>query len=120
MSGGTARGHDYAVKFNYPAELLKADPGMVPAITVNMAIALTPFSPREQFAALDCPFGLWIGSEDELFVPEKVLAFADLAGSVRSRSQVGTIAGAKHLSILLRAHETIGPWITSMVNGKKP
>jgi len=49
-----------------------------------------------------------------------VLAFADLAGSVRSRSQVGTIAGAKHLSILLRAHETIGPWITSMVNGKKP
>ena len=120
MSGGTARGHDYAVKFNYPAELLKADPGMVPAITVNMAIALTPFSPREQFAALDCPFGLWIGSEDELFVPEKVLAFADLAGSVRFRSQVGTIAGAKHLSVLLRAHETIGPWITSMVNGKRP
>jgi len=120
MSGGTARGHDYAVRFNYPAELLKADPGMVPAITVNMSIALTPFSPREQFAALDCPFGLWIGSEDELFVPEKVLAFANLAGSVRSRSQVGTIAGGKHLSVLVRAHETIGPWITSMVNDKKP
>jgi hypothetical protein len=119
MSGGTAHGHEYAVKFNYPAELLTADPGMVSAITVNMSMALTPFSPHEQFAALNCPFGLWIGSEDELFVPEKVLAFADLAVSVRSRSQVGMIVGAKHLSVLLRAHETIGPWITSMVNDKK-
>ena len=119
MSGGTARGHDYAVKFNYPAELLAADPGMVPAITVNMSLALTPSSPREQFAALNCPFGLWIGSEDELFVSEKVLAFADLAVSVRSRSQAGTIAGAKHLSVLVRAHETIGPWITSMINGRR-
>ncbi len=118
MSEGTAHGHDYAVKFNYPAELLKADPGMVPAITVNMSMALTPLSPAEQFAALDCPFGLWIGSEDELFVPEKVLAFTDLAGSVRSRSQVGIIPGAKHLSVLLRAHETMGPWITSMVSDK--
>jgi acylglycerol lipase len=120
MSGGTARGHDYAVKFNYPPELLKADPGMVPAITVNMAMALTPFSPREQFAALDYPFGLWIGSEDELFVPEKVLAFADLAESVRSLSQVGIIAGAKHLSVLVRAHETIGPWIISEVTNMRP
>ena len=119
MSGGKARGHDYAVKFNYPAELLKADPGMVPAITVNMAMAITPFSPHEQFAALDCPFGLWIGSEDELFVPEKVLAFADLAESVRSRSNVGTIAGAKHLSVLLRAHETIGHWIIPMAKATK-
>jgi acylglycerol lipase len=119
VSGGTAHGHDYAVKFNYPAELLKADPGMVPAITVNMSIALTPFSPHEQFAALNCPFGLWIGSEDELFVPEKVLAFADLAVSVRADSQVSTIPGAKHLSVLLRAHETIGPWITRMVQEKK-
>ena len=120
MSGGTVRGHDYAVKFNYPAELLAADPGMVPAITVNMAMALTPSSPREQFAALNYPFGLWIGSEDELFVPEKVLAFADLAVSVRSRSQAGAIANAKHLSVLVRAHETIGPWMISMLDNKKP
>ncbi len=119
-SGGREHGHDYAVQFNYPAALLKADPGMVSAITVTMSIAITPSSPREQFAALNRPFGLWIGSEDELFVPEKVLAFADLAVSVRSRSQAATIAGAKHLSVLLKAHETIGPWMISMVNQKKP
>jgi len=119
MSGGKEHGHDYAVKFNYPAELLKADPGMVPAITVNMSLALTPLAPQDQFAALDRPFGLWIGSEDELFVPEKVLAFADLAVSVRAASQASTIPGAKHLSVLLRAYETIGLWIKRMVREKK-
>ena len=119
MSGGTTHGHDYAIQFNYPVELLKADPGMVSAITVNMAMALTPFSPPEQFAALDCPFGLWIGEEDELFVPKKVLAFADLAVSVRAFSQANTIPGVKHLSVLLRAHETIGPWIRHMVQENK-
>jgi acylglycerol lipase len=118
-SGGTSHGHDYAVQFNYPAELLAADPGLVAAITVNMSVALTPSAPRGQFATLDHPFGLWIGSEDELFLPEKVLAFADLAVSVRADSQVSTIPGAKHLSVLVKAHETIGPWITNMVQKKK-
>ncbi|MCL4298029.1 MAG: hypothetical protein KJ077_19960 [Anaerolineae bacterium] len=56
--------------------------GLVAAITVNMSVALIPVAPREQFAALDRPFGLWIGSEDELFLADKVLAFADLAVSV--------------------------------------
>lgn len=119
MSGGTSHGHDYAVQFNYPAELLAADPGLVAAITVNMSVALIPSAPREQFATLDRPFGLWIGSEDELFLPDKVLAFADLAVSVQADSQVSTIPGAKHLSVLLRAHETIGLWITHMVQEKK-
>jgi alpha-beta hydrolase superfamily lysophospholipase len=116
MSGGREHGHDYAVKFNYPLELLKADPGMVPAITVNMSMALTPASPREQFAALDRPFGLWIGSEDELFVADRVLAYGELAASVRSRCRIGAVTGKKHLSILLGAHEMIGSWVMSMVN----
>jgi alpha-beta hydrolase superfamily lysophospholipase len=118
-SRGASHGHDYAVQFNYPAELLAADPGLVAAITVNMSVALIPAAPGAQFAALDRPFGLWIGSEDELFVPDKVLAFADLARLVRSDSQVGAISGASHLSVLLRAHETIGPWIKRMVEEKK-
>lgn len=118
MSGGTLHGHDYAVQFNYPTKLLADDPGLVAAITVNMSVALTPSAPHQQFATLDRPFGLWIGSEDELFLPDKVLAFADLAVSVRADSQVGIIPGTKHLSILVRAHETIGPWITYMVEKK--
>jgi alpha-beta hydrolase superfamily lysophospholipase len=119
MSGGTSHGHDYAVQFNYPAELLAADPGLVAAITVNMSVALTPSAPRDQFAALDRPFSLWIGSEDELFLPDKVLAFADLAVAVRADSQASSIPGAKHLSVLVRAHETIGPWIAHTVQERK-
>ena len=119
MSGGTAHGHDYAVQFNYPAEILAGDPGLVAAITVNMAVALTPLAPHDQFAILDRPFGLWIGSEDELFLPDKVLAFADLAVSVRAHSQVSSIPGAKHLSVLVRSHETIGPWIADMIKEEK-
>jgi acylglycerol lipase len=118
MSGGTSRGHDCAVQLNYPADILADDPGLVTAITVNMAVALTPFAPHDQFASLDRPFGLWIGAEDELFLPDKVLAFADLAVSVRAHSQASSIPNAKHLSILVRAHETIGPWIKHMVQTK--
>ena len=114
-SGGAAHGHDYAVHFNYSPSLLAADPGLVAAITVTTSVALTPAAPGPQFAALDRPFGLWIGSEDELFVPDRVLAYADLATGVGSLSQAAVIPGAKHLSVLVRAHETIGPWITRTV-----
>ncbi len=114
-SGGAAHGHDYAVQFNYPPQVLAADPGLVAAITVNMSVALTPAAPHEQFKALDRPFGLWIGGDDELFLPEKVLAFADLAASVRAASEAHVIPGAKHLSVLVRAHETVGPWIVGRI-----
>lgn len=115
MSGGTEHGHDYAVKFNYPIEVLKADPGLVASITVNMSVALIPSAPQDQFAVLDRPFGLWIGAEDELFLPDKVLAFADLATSVRADSEVLSIPDAKHLSVLVNAHETIGSWIVNRI-----
>lgn len=61
----------------------------------------------------------WMRSADELFLPDKVFAFADLAVSVRAESQVDTIVGAKHLSVLLRAHETIGSWVTNTVQEKR-
>ncbi len=42
MSGGLAFGHAYAVRFNYPIELLAVDPRMLISYTVNMANAVTP------------------------------------------------------------------------------
>ena len=85
-----------------------------------MSVALTPSAPREQFAALDRPFGLWIGSEDELFLPDKVLAFGDLAAAVRADSEADSIPGGRHLSVLVTAHETIGPWIAQLVRRVDP
>jgi len=87
----------------------------VEKISVNMAIALNPSEPDRQFANLDRPFGLWIGSDDELFLPHKVIAFAATPLSVRNRSQADILPGAKHLSILLRAYGSIGPWIERLL-----
>ncbi len=119
MSSSPMKGHVYAMRYNFPQEVLAADAGMVSSITVNMAYAITPPTPRQQFTALDHPFGLWIGEEDELFLPERVLAYGNLAATVRADSQVGSIPRAKHLSVLLKAHETSGPWITRMVALRK-
>ncbi|MFZ5881087.1 MAG: alpha/beta fold hydrolase [Chloroflexota bacterium] len=111
MSGGMLFGHTHAVHFNYPQELLAADKGMVASYSVNMANAVTPSAPQEQFKKLDRPFGLWIGADDELLLPSMVLAFADLATNVRASSETGSIPNANHLSVLLNVHETVGAWI---------
>lgn len=115
MSGGLLSGHSRAVRFNYPTELLASDKGLVSYYTVNMANAVTPYAPHQQFTKIDRAFGLWIGADDELILPSKVLAFADLATSVRAESEVGSISNATHLSILVNAHATIGPWIAGLV-----
>jgi acylglycerol lipase len=117
VSGGKQHGHDYAVKFNYPIEVLDADPGLVASITVNMSVALIPSAPHQQFASIDRPFGLWIGDEDELFLPNKVLGFADLTPEfVHTESEARSIPGGKHLSVLVNAHKTIGLWIIQRLN----
>jgi acylglycerol lipase len=117
MSGGLLCGHYHAVRLNYPAEALASDNGLIASYTVNMANALTPAAPHQQFAALDRAFGLWIGADDELILPSRVLAFADLAVSVRADSQASSIPDVKHLSILVKAHEMVGPWIARLAHG---
>ena len=119
MSGGLLAGHSYAVRFRYPSELLASDPGMVAAYTVNMANAVTPSSPHQQFTGLDRAFGMWIGTNDELILPSMVLAFADLAVAVRAVSEAASIPEAKHLSVLVNAHEYIGVWIAKHVQTKQ-
>jgi pimeloyl-ACP methyl ester carboxylesterase len=118
ISGNLLCGHYHAVQFNYPSEVLASDKGMVAFCTINMSKAITPYAPHRQFATLDRTFGLWIGADDELLLPSKVLAFADLAMSVRADSQAGSIPGDNHLSILINAHKTVGPWISNMLHTK--
>ncbi len=115
MTGGRLMGHTKAVLFNYPPETLASDPRMVAAYTVNLANGITPRAPRDQFAQLDRPFGLWIGAEDELFEPEKVIAFGRLAERVRDDSVAAVVPDRNHLGILVSAHEFIGPWLERRV-----
>lgn len=111
LSGGRLMGHTEAVFFNYPPETLANNPSIVSAYTVNLANGITPKAPHDQFADLDRPFGLWIGSEDELFEPRKVMIFAALAAGARNGSSGSVIQGRNHLGILVSAHEFIGPWL---------
>jgi len=115
MSGGRLLGHYPAVQFAYPAELFDHDPGMVGFNTVNMANAITPWNPQQQFRQLSRPLGLWIGADDELFVADKVIAYAELIGSADRKNCARVVDDATHLGILVRAHELIGPWIASQV-----
>lgn len=105
-------GNSKAVKFQYPAELLEADDGLVAFNTVNMANAITPETPKEQMQALGSnekkPLGLWVGSDDELFVAEKVADFVPNSGS---NTKV-ILPGKNHLGILVGIHEQIGAWMT--------
>lgn len=106
-------GHNKAVRFNYPVELLQQDKGLVGFNTVNMANAITPETPKEQMASMctsddSKPVGLWVGSDDELFDANKVADFVP-----DTDHNTGTVLPEKnHLGILVDIHEKIGPWIT--------
>ena len=115
ITGGLLFGHYRAVKLNYPDELVRADPALIASYTVNVANAVTPQKPEQQFRDLAEPFGLWVGEDDELFAPERVVAFAELSGTPEQHRTSEIIAAAKHLSIPLTAHEFIGPWLIARV-----
>lgn len=105
-------GHNKAVQFAYPDELLEADKGLVNFNTVNMANAITPEAPKEQLESMTAegakPVGLWVGADDELFVAEKVADFVPT-----SSQNIGEVLPEKnHLGILVQIHEQIGPWIS--------
>jgi len=112
MTGGALLGHSKAVTFNYPAELLKSDAGFVGYNTVNMANALTPSSPHEQLKQLDKPLGVWIGDLDEVLDADKVVSFVK---SASPGDYVEKAPGEKHLSILIKGAQYLGPWIPDYV-----
>ncbi|MGD0857371.1 MAG: alpha/beta fold hydrolase [Dehalococcoidia bacterium] len=115
VSLGTEYGNTMAVFFNYSEELLKEQPLFINSITCNMAMAITPDNPQEQFKKIDKPFALFAGENDELFDVQKVLGYAELPKKeIREKSIVRAIKGAKHLSILLAAEELIGDAIRTL------
>jgi len=108
-------GHSKAVRFHYPPDLLESDPGMVGFNTVNMANAITPEGPLEQMKQLSegpPPLGLWVGAEDELFVPEKVTAYIETKGPKCSKNIAEIVSEKNHLGIVVGIHQRIGNWIT--------
>ncbi len=104
-------GHSQAVFFNYSKEMLQNTKNIA-AITVYMANAQTPSAPDEQLEDLNLPVAMWIGEKDEVLDAKKVAAFFK---EYQPRSTTRILKNEKHLSILLTAHQYLGPWLQKMV-----
>jgi acylglycerol lipase len=111
LTGGLFKGHAVGVRYNYSEEQLKSDIGLVANNSVNMSLALNPGKPAEEVAEIDKPFGLWVGAEDEIMNPQKVVQFADNAKQVRNQSFTQIVPGEKHLTILNDTADLLGPWV---------
>mmetsp|Transcript_20837 Transcript_20837/g.34442 ORF Transcript_20837/g.34442 Transcript_20837/m.34442 type:complete len:119 (-) Transcript_20837:555-911(-) len=108
-------GHSKAVRFHHSPEIL-ADDGMVSFNTVNVANAITPPAPQDQFRAItNLPLGLWIGADDEVFLADKVADFTNHIENPRDGTCGIVVEGENHLGILVNAHRYIGPWIVQRV-----
>ncbi len=109
---GRRFGNIPAVFFNYPEEITRLQPLIIRSITCNMSAALTPSNPHQQFRKIDRPFGLFVGQNDELFDPEKVVKYAELPEEeIRIRSVKQVVNDENHLSILRIADALIAKTI---------
>jgi len=107
LTGGRY-GNEKAVIFNYPDGFLKDCKLMTGYYTYNMALAVTPDKPYKQFKNIDKPFGLFVGEDDELLVPENLIMYAKLPPeTIQEKSLFEIIKGKKHLSILTDADKLI-------------
>ncbi len=109
MSGGLLFGNSPAVYFNYPESVIRERPLLLKYITCNMSLSMTPNDPRNQFKNLHKPFFLFVGGNDEMFDPDKVVQYAEYAKEeIRRESESRIVESENHLSILLTADKLIG------------
>ncbi|MFF2089785.1 alpha/beta hydrolase [Paenibacillus sp. NPDC058174] len=111
ITGGIFKGHAVGVRYNYSEEQLKSDIGLVSTNSVIMSLALNPRNPEQEVAAIDKPFGLWVGADDEIMNPQKVVQFADNAKQVKGQSFTQIVPDEKHLTILNDTAQLIGAWL---------
>ncbi len=100
--------HYKALFFNYSDVLLQADPLILPFYTFAMSCATTPYDITPLLQKINKPVGLFIGAQDEQFIPEKVIAYKDL---IHAPVQAQIVENAAHLSILLDAPALIAQYI---------
>ena len=101
--------HWKALFFNYSAKLLASDSLIVPFYTYAMSSAIAPYDIDGLLQKIDKPVGFFIGAKDEQFVPEKVIAYADL---ISAPIKTKIVEHAAHLSLLLKAPQLIADYLT--------
>jgi len=78
-----------------------------------MSLAQNASKSATILAKFDKPLGIWIGSQDEVFNPLKVLAYARKAAQVAPT--LVEVPGTDHLGILKNGGDYIGSWIDARV-----
>lgn len=106
VTNGLLDAHTYAVSFAYTQEEITRA-GLVSRYTTTMAIAQNAGDSATILAGTHKPVGVWIGSDDEVFDPAKVLAWARNAPQVTTV----TVPGADHLGVLDRGVTDVGTWL---------
>lgn len=101
ISFGLIGGNRTSVYYNYPKEQLVKDSLIVTSISCNMSKSCTLWNPKKQFRLFKKPIALFIGSDDELFDPEKVSAYQTyMYEDIKNKSHFEIIPQLKHLTIL--------------------
>ena len=69
-----------------------------------MSMATTPYEVQDLMTKIDKPTAIFMGSDDEQFIPEKVLDYAKL---INGPVQLELVEQVGHLSILLEVPKLI-------------
>lgn len=101
LSLGLLFGNKTSVYYNYPVDVMKLDPLIISSISCNMSKSSTLWNPKKQFSLVKMPICIFIGSDDELFDPYKVIAYQQyVSNKLKSKSQFKIIPNLKHMTIL--------------------
>lgn len=110
LSHGLVDAHVPALQFAYTAESV-ASAGRVNRYTPTMENAQNPTSAAAVLGAMNRPVGVWIGAQDEVFNPDKVVDFIQGASSGPNRASVTVLPGVDHLGAINASVPGIGEWI---------
>lgn len=115
MTQGLLLRHSPVVFFNFPEKVIEKNPLILTSITVNMSLALTPKKPKKQAQKITEPIAIFIGNQDELFDPNKVIEYAGMPSLTNKKTTFKIIENQKHLSILNEIGDEIGNTIAQWV-----
>jgi pimeloyl-ACP methyl ester carboxylesterase len=110
ISNGVLDGHASALGFGYTqADIANAN--LVATYTVNMALAQNADNSAADLAGLDKPLGVWVGANDEVFDPTKVIDYASTNTKKSTMDTFAVVPKDNHLGILTDGASYLGPWI---------
>lgn len=89
----------------------EVNPMLVDLASSNVAKAVQAISPKRQFENIDGPFGLWVGENEELLVPEKLINYPKRANVPAC---ITVVPGLTHMGMLMHVSEYIADWILTL------